>query len=325
MTEAEARSAAPDPALVARFKAALDRLWPEGGKLGLAVSGGPDSMAMLLLAEAAIPGQFEAATVDHSLRPEAADECALVARVCAERGIPCEVLRVAVAAGNLQAEARKARYDALARWAQKRRLSALATAHHSDDQAETLLMRLNRGSGVSGLAGVRARGALAGTAVRVVRPVLDFRRSQLAQCVSNAGIRAVKDPSNEDQRFDRARMRSALAAADWLEPGAIAYSASHLADADEALDWAAEHEWNAAVTVSDYQWRYRPAAPRAVVLRVLERIINASGRAPRGQDVARLLERLENGQGGNVAGILATVRDGDWIFAPEPPRRDGQD
>ncbi len=102
MTATGARSAAPPDELVARFKAALDRLWPEGGKLGLAVSGGPDSLAMLLLAEAAIPGQFEVATVDHGLRPEAGDDCAFVIRLCSKRSIPCEVLQVRVAPGNVQ-------------------------------------------------------------------------------------------------------------------------------------------------------------------------------------------------------------------------------
>src|SRR3990170_7979606 len=113
MTATGARSPAaePPPELVARFKEALGRLWPEGGKLGLAVSGGPDSMAMLLLAEAAIPGQFEVATIDHGLRREAADECAMVAGVCAEREIPCEVLQVTVGDGNVQSMARHPRYS----------------------------------------------------------------------------------------------------------------------------------------------------------------------------------------------------------------------
>jgi tRNA(Ile)-lysidine synthase len=116
MTATGARSpAAPDPPaeLVARFAETLARLWSDGGRLGLAVSGGPDSLAMLLLAEAAIPGRFEVATVDHGLRAESAAECAMVVAICAARGIACTVLTVSVARGNVQSEARKARY---ARW-----------------------------------------------------------------------------------------------------------------------------------------------------------------------------------------------------------------
>ena len=114
MTATRARSpAAPEPDLVARFAEALSRLWPEDGRLGLAVSGGPDSLALLLLAEATIPGRFEVATVDHGLRAASAEECAMVAQVCAERGIPCSTLAVTLASGNVQSEARKARYAAL--------------------------------------------------------------------------------------------------------------------------------------------------------------------------------------------------------------------
>src|SRR6187399_1345213 len=103
MTATGARSPAaaePSPELVARFAEALSRLWPEDGRLGLAVSGGPDSLALLLLAEATIPGRFEVATVDHGLRAASADECAMVAQVCAERDIPCSTLAVALASGN---------------------------------------------------------------------------------------------------------------------------------------------------------------------------------------------------------------------------------
>src|SRR5687768_7583217 len=108
--------AEPPEELVARFKEALERLWPEGGKLGLAVSGGPDSLAMLLLAQAAIPERFEVATVDHGLRPAAKDECALVERTCVERAVPCAVLQIEVEQGNLQEQARVARYAALDGW-----------------------------------------------------------------------------------------------------------------------------------------------------------------------------------------------------------------
>ena len=326
MTGPSPRSAArsdPPAELVARFKAALDRLWPEGGKLGLAVSGGPDSLALLLLAEAAIPGQFEVATVDHGLRPEAAEECAMVARVCAERGVACEVLQANVAHGNLQAAAREARYAELAALARERGLSAIATAHHSDDQAETLLMRLNRGSGVAGLAGVRARGKVPNSDVPLIRPLLEFRRSELGEVVARAGLFATDDPSNGDERFDRVRLRRALARSDWLDPRWVAASASHLADADEALEWAAQREWDEHVTVVERGVRYRCRAPRAVALKVVERAIHGLGGRARGQDLARLLDRLECGEAGNVGGILASADGDEWVFRREPPRRTG--
>ena len=101
---------------------------------------------------------MEAATVDHGLRPDAADEAAEVARVCAMLGVPHATLAVTVPEGNVQNEARTARYAALAEWMARQGLAALLTAHHADDQAETLLLRLNRASGVAGLAGVREGG-----------------------------------------------------------------------------------------------------------------------------------------------------------------------
>ena len=204
-------------------------------KLGLAVSGGPDSLALLVLAHAALPGRVEAATVDHGLRPEAGAEAAEVARVCEALGVPHAILPVDVAPGNLQAEARMARYAALAEWVEERGLAALATAHQADDQAETLLMRLNRASGVAGLAGARARGRVPGTAIPLLRPVLEWRRAELGDVVRGAGLTAAEDPSNSDDRFDRVRMRKALAEADWIDVDAVARSAAHLAEADDAL------------------------------------------------------------------------------------------
>lgn len=324
MIATEARSPAgnnPPPELIDRFSKALARLWPEGGTLGLAVSGGPDSLAMLLLAEAAIPRRFEVATVDHALRPESAAECATVRELCAAKRVPCAVLRVLVPGGNLQAEARLARYAALAGWAGDRGLSAVATAHHADDQAETFLMRLNRGSGVSGLAGIRERGAVPGSEVPLLRPLLGFRRVDLAGVVAAAALEAVADPSNANDRFDRVRIRKALAASDWLDVPAVVAAAANLADADDALAWAARREWDEQVTVAGTEIRYRPKAPRAVALRVIERIIQALGGEPRGADVARLHDRLVAGESGNLARVLAAAGGAGWVFRAEPRRR----
>jgi tRNA(Ile)-lysidine synthase len=299
----------------------LARLWPEGGRLGLAVSGGADSLALLLLSEAALPGGFEVASVDHGLRAESADEAAHVASLSAERGIPCAILRVSVEPGNLQAEARNARYAALANWAGARGLGAIATAHQADDQAETLLMRLGRGTGVAGLAGVRARGAMDDSPIPLLRPLLGWRRSELAEIVRNAGLEPVADPSNVDPRFERVRMRGMLEQLPGLDPAAVAQSAGHLADADAALDWAAAVEWDERVEVDGQRLRYRPRAPRAITLRVLERALRHFGGTPRRGDIVRLLAQLQIGRGGNVAGVMVGPERGEWVFAPEARRR----
>lgn len=324
MTAHGARSPAVEglpQAEVARFARQLEKLCPEGGRLGLAVSGGPDSLALLLLAHAAIPARFEVATVDHGLRPESADESRMVQRVCAARGIAFAALRVTVARGNVQAQARAARYRALAQWAAAGGLSAIVTAHHADDQAETLLMRLSRRCGVAGLGGVRGRGQVPDGDIAVLRPLLDWRKAELDRIAREAGLEPAADPGNLDDRFERARVRKALAEMPFLDPVAVAASAGHLAEADDALEWAARLEWADQVQVDENEIRYCRRAPRAVALRVIARAIAHWGGEPRGADVARLLDRLEAGQEGNVAGVLATTDGAEWLFRPEPPRR----
>ncbi|OYX67226.1 MAG: tRNA lysidine(34) synthetase TilS [Sphingomonadales bacterium 32-64-17] len=311
-------SEAVPPELVARFREALARLNPEEGKIGLAVSGGPDSMAMLLLAHAAIPGRFAVASVNHGLRAEATDECALVAAACDKRGIACAVLPVSVGEGNIQAEARAARYAALCTWADAQGLAAVATAHHADDQAETLLMRLNRGSGVAGLAGVRERNQPGGFDCAIIRPLLHFRRAELAQVV--AGETVAHDPSNHDPRFDRVAMRQNLAGCDWLDPLAIARSASILAEAYEAIEAYADLLWPQAVRAEEEGYVITPVPAREMNRRLLARVLEKLGGRPRGGDVARLLMKLEAGEGGNVAGVLARVKHGEWVLGPEPRR-----
>lgn len=311
---------------VARFLTGLAAIWPDGveapgARLGIAVSGGPDSLALLLLAQAALPGRVEAATVDHQLREASAAEAAEVARVCADLGVPHETLAVEVAPGNVQAAARTARYAALASWAIKRGLAALATAHQADDQAETLVMRLNRASGVAGLAGVRPRGTVPGSGLPLLRPVLDWRRDALGDVVREAGLVAAQDPSNTDDRFDRVRVRKALADADWLDVPALAQSAAHIAEADAALDWMAALEWRSCVKKEPMGLKYRPQAPRAVALRVVARIVRELGvEDARGGAIARLVDGLVEGRPASIGMLVARPNAGGWSFAKAPVR-----
>jgi tRNA(Ile)-lysidine synthase len=312
------------PGQAERFAADLARLRPEAGRLGLAVSGGPDSLALLLLAHAAMPGGFAVATVNHGLRPEAAAECAMVERVCADRSIACTTLEVTMGSGNVQAAAREARYVALAEWAEREGLRAIATAHHADDQAETVIMRLNRASGLGGLAGVRARGVVPGGRLPLLRPLLGWRRAELAAIVAPSGLEPVCDPSNADAAYDRVRIRQALAAAEWLDVAAVAASAGHLADADECIQWLVEREWHERVSIaSDGAIRFEPGVPRAVALRIVARIVEGFGGPTRGGAIARLVDDLEQGVGTNLGGTAARIEDGGWLFGPEAPRRTG--
>ena len=302
--------------LVDRFRADLGALTgPAPGRLGLAVSGGPDSLALLLLAHAAFPDAIAAATVDHALRPESAAEARFVAAICVDLGVPHVILTADEAiAGNLQAGARALRYRLLGAWAAHEGLAWLVTAHHQDDQAETLLMRLNRGAGLAGLAGVRAHTEING--LQVIRPLLGWSRAELARIAAPLG--PVADPSNSDPRYDRARLRESLAGAGWLDAAAFARSAQALAQAEAALDWAAERL--IAERVADCT--FDPAGvPAELRRRVILKLLDAP-ELPRGPNLQRLLATLEAGGTATLAGVKWTG-GARWTFAPAPPRRRG--
>lgn len=314
----------PDPRLIERFAADLVRLWPEGQdgpRLGLAVSGGGDSLALLLLAAAALPGRVEAATVDHGLRPESAGEAALVAKACAALAVPHETLTVTLAPGNLQDRARSARYAALANWCERRALAALATGHQLDDQAETLVMRLNRGSGLAGLAGVRGRGTVPKAALPLLRPLLGWRRAELAELVATAGLAPAQDASNEDDRFDRVRIRRALADADWLDAESMARSARFLGAAEAFVAVAIDDLWRAQVRPAGDGWRLVPPASDFAATELVHRVIAMLAGDARRSEIAAVVARLRRGENASLGGVLAQVEGGAWVFAPEPPRR----
>ena len=299
-----------------RFAAALAALAvPDTTALGVAVSGGPDSLALLLLAAQARPGQVLAATVDHGLRPEAAHEAEHVAAICRNLGVPHEVLIVHVE-GSVQAGARAARYQALGGWCFRAGLGWLATAHHVDDQAETLLMRAARGSGVAGLAGVR-RSRVFRPDVRLVRPLLDWRKSELEAIVDAADLKPVLDRSNEDPAYDRTAARALLRQTPWLQPERLAQSAANLADAEAALDWATDRAADEYVHGDSLD---PSCLPDEIVRRLMVRLFEHFGESPRGPELARLIARLRAGDPGTLGRVKVTPGP-RWTFAPAPPRR----
>jgi tRNA(Ile)-lysidine synthase len=272
----------------------------------------------LVLAHSTCPG-VEAATVDHGLRPEAATEAQRVAEICAQIGIPHAILHPAAPPkGNVSAWARQARYAALETWRKARQLDHLATAHHADDQLETLLMRLNRGAGVAGLAGIRARQG------RVLRPLLGWTKADLQALVHDMGLPAVDDPSNRDDRFDRARLRKALAGVDWLDPRAAVRSADALAQADAALDWAVASELGRRQR-TDVKGRLQVDVsdlPQAIQLRLLLACLRlvAPKAAPRDDEVRRLSAALMRGGTHTLAGVKCGGGR-VWTFETAPPPR----
>lgn len=313
---------------VERFARDLAALVAPGARLLVAVSGGPDSVALLLLAHAVLGDRCAAATVDHALRPESGDEARWVAQLCTGRGIAHATLTGALPertgrTANLSARARDLRYALLDAEADRVRASHIATAHHADDQVETLVMRLNRGAGVAGLAGVRA------TSGRIVRPLLGWRKAELAALVAALGIVPVEDPSNVHDRFDRARLRKALAGVAWIDPDGWSTSAGALADAEVAISWTVGRLEAERCRNEDGGATLRPGGlPFEFRRRLVERClltVNPHARL-RGGAVARIVHKLDTGDTVTAAGVSCKVQAGDstgavWRFSSAPPRR----
>jgi tRNA(Ile)-lysidine synthase len=311
-----------------RFRRDLDSLVPPQTPIGVAVSGGPDSLALLLLAAQARPLQVEAATVDHALRPESRGEAEMVQQVCERLGVPHRILTAKWPAkpdSGLQERARIIRYRLLGQWARERGLPALLTAHHLDDQVETFLMRLSRGAGVRGLASMRRLGRAPGAPVAVVRPLLGWRHSELVAVCKDAELEPAADPTNEDPQFERARIRKAIAEADWVDAEAVARSAAHLAEADGALQWATASEWKRSVTQSRDEILYRPSdAPSEIVRRIIRRAIlmlaTEGGGELRGRELDQVKRALASGRRATLRGVLCSGGS-EWRFARAPARR----
>ncbi|QIK96679.1 tRNA lysidine(34) synthetase TilS [Sphingomonas sp. HDW15A] len=312
----------PEDKFQKRFAAELDELVEPDERTGVAVSGGPDSVALLLLAAATRPGQIQAATIDHQLRPESAAEARFVASLCKRLGVPHATLAVDISPGaSLQARARNARYRALADWANEESLAAIATAHHADDQAETLLMRLARGAGLSGLAATRRIRQL-DRDVMLVRPLLSWRRAELAGIVRAANIQPIDDPTNRDPRHDRSRFRGLVERSDWAEADRLASSALWLAEAEEAIEWSVDRLAGERLTVFGDTIGIDPAAlPRELQRRLL---LIAFDRfevpRPRGPQLERAMRSLGEGGTASLSG-LKLVGGTTWQVSRAPARK----
>jgi tRNA(Ile)-lysidine synthase len=281
----------------AEAAALFSRHLADADGLLIAVSGGPDSMALLaLLAAWQQKPRLAAATVDHGLRTEAAVEAAMVAEFCDQLGIPHSTLLWTgkKPATGLQETAREARYTLLAHHAQDLGLSDLVTAHHADDQAETVLMRLVAGSGIGGLAGMRAQTMK--DSVRHIRPMLAIAKARLVATCQARDTPFVEDPSNSSERFGRTRIRRAMTAlrGEGLTIDRLTRLATRAARANEALEAATSALLQTAgITTTDcvaqIDWSAVADAPQEIRLRVLEFLLNGS----KASDTPLKLERLE--------------------------------
>ena len=264
--------------------------------VGLAVSGGSDSVGLMLLAaKAGLGGQTTVLTVDHGLRPQSAAEAGRVVEWARGLGFDAEILRWEdpKPRTRVQERAREARYRLMADWCAQRGADAVATGHTLDDQAETLLMRLARGSGVDGLGAMPARTMRHG--VLILRPLLGVERRRLVRLAAEAGHDFIADPSNDDPAFERVRLRKAEAtlAALGLKPGALGLAARRLQRARVALDAATDRLQEAAVSIAPEMYAVIDAstfdmAAEELRIRLLSRLLAAMGGASEAAELSQI-------------------------------------
>lgn len=305
----------------------------------LAVSGGPDSTALMHLAvrwreKQAQGPRLAVATVDHGLRPESAAEAQAVAAAAAALGLDHRICRWTgeKPARGIQAAARAARYRLLAGTAADCGATAIALGHTRDDQAETVLLRLARGSGLSGLAAMRIeapRGALT-----LLRPFLDVPKARLVATLEAAAVPYARDPGNADPRFARPRLRTLAPAlaAEGIDAAGLARLARRMARADAALEAATDA---AAAALSPAPWSDKgpirldaaglAALPEEIALRLLGRALGRVGtEGP--VELAKLEAlaaaiRAAEARPRTLAGAVICRSGTEWHIAPAPPRR----
>ncbi len=319
--------------------------WKNLPAIVLAVSGGPDSVALMWLAarwRRALKKapRLLAVTVDHGLRKEAAREAREVKRLAKALDVEHRTVRWSGAKpdAGLPSAARDARYDLLTRAARRHGALHVFTAHTRDDQAETVIMRLSRGSGLAGLAAM-ARQSGRGDVI-LVRPFLDVPKSRLVATLKKEGIAFAEDPTNHDSRFTRPRLRALMPAlaAEGADARGLARLASRLARANAALEIMADgaERYLAALDAGPgYDLAAFTALSGEIRVRLLLRAINRAGHEGpaelgkveallQGLDEAARREKPGAGRVGlkqTLAGAVISIQNGRIRIGPAPPRR----
>ncbi|MGB0935221.1 MAG: tRNA lysidine(34) synthetase TilS, partial [Alphaproteobacteria bacterium] len=178
--------------------------------IAVAVSGGADSIALLHKLKDQHNGSLTALTVDHGLRPESRQEAETVAGWMTQLGIPHHILTWTdeKPKSGIQEQAREARYTLMTDWCKAHDIDILALAHHADDQAETFIHRLCRGSGLDGLAAMAPSSYIKG--IKIIRPLLSTPKEELISCLRQKGVSWIEDPSNQKEDYTRVRIRKIL-------------------------------------------------------------------------------------------------------------------
>lgn len=307
----------------------------EGGEVALAVSGGPDSMALCaLMHEWAKPRDIALhfLSVDHGLRPEAADEAAFVSGIVGDWGKHV-TLRWDVPAdldSKIQEEARRARYDLMAEYCAAHEVRHLFLAHHIDDQAETVLFRLAKGSGLDGLCGMAARQEH-DSGLFLCRPLLPISKDQLIRVCEASGLEYINDPSNKNENFARVRLRAAkeVLESEGLTSKRLLVTSQRLRRAQEALDYYTDELKTQALLEKDtkcieYKLQALTEKPFEIIVRLVlqcfDELACKREYAPRMEKVEALVHDLMN-EGGfrkrTLGGLIFEVSGEKFIISVE--------
>ena len=315
--------------------------------LVLAVSGGPDSTALMLLAARWRDAlkkkpRLIAVTVNHGLRKEAKHEAAAVARLARKLKVTHRTLRWTgrKPSAGLQNAARVARYHLLGSAARKAGAAHILTAHTLDDQAETVLIRMSRGSGLTGLGAMTRMAKLpidGERAITLVRPLLDISKARLIATLRAAKIAYAEDPSNRDPKYTRVRLRGMMRALadEGLDAGRLAQLARRLRRAESAIEAAVDRAATLAVdmprphTVALEARRFAEL-PAEIALRLLGRLVGQVGdegpvELGKLEALKSALDDAQNSGDGrfrrSLAGAIVTLGGRQIIVERAPPRR----
>ena len=288
-------------------------------KVGVAVSGGGDSLGLLVLMTrwAALHGvDVHAATVNHNIRPAAVHEIEHVSKICQSLGCLHDTIQWSgpLDTGNLLNQAREARYALMAEWAESRKISDVAVGHTLNDQAETFLMRLARQAGVDGLSSMSSMWEQHGCTFH--RPLLKVEREELRRLLVEHGVQWCDDPTNDNSAFERTRARCALEA---LKP--LGITARNLAAASDKIGDVRRHLYaevldvamrmvdfemgDAVVNLNEYQTLNREVARR--LLQNILKWIGGGDHVPRGSAVEAMLNAIDNDVSMTLGGCYLTV------------------
>ncbi len=328
---------ASSPLEAAEFAALMEPLGPfeTGVAVAVGVSGGADSMALCLLASRwarARGGHAVALSVDHGLRTEAAAEARQVGTWLASRGIAHHILcwHGEKPSSGLQAAAREARYALMRHWCAANGFLHLLLGHHQDDQAETFLLRLARGSGVDGLAAMAPSTALA--ELCLLRPLLGIPHARLVATLQAAGQSWIEDPSNTNDAYHRVRLRRMMPtlAKDGMDGRRLAATARRLARTRQALERVTGELMVRAITLDwrGFAWLRMAElekAPEDILLRLLARLCRTVGGTvypPRLERLERLAAEIRAGLAGRrtFAGCLLVPKKAGLLVCREPAR-----